>query len=331
VAGVEGGAARLGYSRSRRLSHSSRSDRENGGTSSPVFLVEEPTRTLDDLVVSDSVRRRIDIAVSVVKYHDILYNEWNLRKLDPHRKGFAINIYGPSGTGKTLCAEALAHHFGRQYISVSYAEIESRYVGETPKNIVRCFSSAREHDAVLIFNEADSILGSRLSDVTQSADHSVNVSRAVMLTELDHFDGFVAFTSNFAENYDRAFVRRILAHVRFELPDLATRERLWTLLLPQELPQADDVDAHSLAVASDGLAGGDIVNVIIAAAARTVTRPTEEQVVSLVDLQHEIDAARQAAREVGKYPGRYRPSSVTLPDAATENPGSGSPPGPVDT
>ena len=143
-----------------------------------TFTAEAPVRTMDELVVAEVVRRRVEAALSRVINHELLYETWNLRSLDPRRAGVALNFYGPPGTGKSLCAEAVAHRLGRAALFVNYAEIESRYVGETPKNIVRAFEAARAQDAVLVFDEADSILGSRLSSVTQSADHGVNVSRA---------------------------------------------------------------------------------------------------------------------------------------------------------
>ncbi|MGQ0777965.1 MAG: ATP-binding protein [Pseudonocardiales bacterium] len=264
------------------------------------FPVRKPVRDLASLVIPDGVRQRLETAIRLVKYHDVLFDQWDLKSIDPHHQGVALNLYGPSGTGKTLAAEALAAHLGRGFIDVSYAEIESRYVGETPKNIVRCFAAARRHDAVLVFNEADSILGSRLSTVTQSADHSVNVSRAVMLAQLDEFTGVVVFTSNFPRNYDPAFVRRILAHVRFDLPDLPTRHRLWAALLPKLLPLAADVDLGLLADASEGLAGGDLVNVILAAAAKAVDRPVQDCCVHLADLLDELTELRDTKREVGK-------------------------------
>ncbi|MGH3938952.1 MAG: ATP-binding protein [Pseudonocardiaceae bacterium] len=266
----------------------------------PEFPVRKPVRDLAGLIISDGVRQRLETAIRLVKYHDVLFNQWDLKSIDPHRQGVALNLYGPPGTGKTLAAEALAAHLGRGFIDVSYAEIESRYVGDTSKNIVRCFAAARRHDAVLVFNEADSILGGRLSAVTQSADHSVNVSRAVMLAQLDEFTGLVVFTSNFPRNYDTAFVRRILAHVRFDLPDRPTRHRLWAALLPKLLPLAADVKLGRLAEASDGLAGGDLVNVILTAAAKAVDRPVGDCYVRLVDLLDEITELRDTKRRVGK-------------------------------
>jgi SpoVK/Ycf46/Vps4 family AAA+-type ATPase len=286
--------------------------------SQPVFAAEDPRRSLGDLIVPDDVRSRIESALSLIQNHETLFITWNLAKLDPYYKGVAINLYGPSGTGKSLCAEAIAHRIGRPFINVNYAQIESRYVGQTPKNIESAFTAARENDAVLIFDEADALLGSRLSHVTQSADHAVNVSRTTMLRQLDRFDGLVVFTTNFPENYDAAFVRRILTHVRFELPDLDTLRRLWSHMLPTELPLANDVDIGVLAHESEGLAGGDLVNVVIVAATTAVNRAAEHRMVSLEDLRSEIRSMRRARAEVGKPPDGARIVSVRTLSADSE-------------
>jgi SpoVK/Ycf46/Vps4 family AAA+-type ATPase len=270
----------------------------------PTFVPRQPRRAMSDLIVPEAVRHRIDLALSQVDNPDLLYQKWNLKKIDPYRTGTALNFYGPSGTGKSLAAEAIASHRGQPLIDVSYAEIESKYVGDTPKNIVACFCEAAAQNAVLVFNEADSILGSRLSSVTQSSDHSVNVSRAVMLSQLDAFDGLVVFTTNFPRNYDAAFVRRILVHVRFDLPDEETRRALWAALIPAEIPGAAALDLDALAAASDGLSGGDMVNAVKAAAAIAVSRAGDDQVLRDEDLTAEIKAIRQAKSEVGKPPSR---------------------------
>lgn len=202
------------------------------------FEPEKPRRALNDLVVSSTVPARIETALSLIRFHHELYNEWNLKKIDPYGAGTAINLFGPSGTGKTFCAEAIAHYLEKTIIDVSYAELESKYVGETPKNVVAAFEKAHETDSVLFFDEADSVLGKRVTNITQSADSSINQSRAVMLKQLDKFSGVVIFATNFPRNYDGAFVRRILAHIEFELPDEECRFRLWQYLLPAEVPGA---------------------------------------------------------------------------------------------
>jgi SpoVK/Ycf46/Vps4 family AAA+-type ATPase len=276
-----------------------------------MFIPEYPYRSLEDLIVPSSVRARIETALNRIRYHDELYNEWNLKKVDPHGTRIAINLFGPPGTGKTLCAEVIAHYLGKKIIRVNYAEIESKYVGETPKNITAAFKKARETDSVLFFDEADSILGKRLTHVIQSADHGVNVSRSTMLLQLDKFDGIVLFATNLARNYDGAFIRRILAHIEFELPDEGCRIRLWKHLLPAEVPIANDITAEWLATESDGLAGGDILNVVVASASQAVQRSGDFRCISRADVREEIYHVRIAREKIGSSIIKEGKSSLT--------------------
>lgn len=165
------------------------------------------------MVLSKETAQEIDSVCAKIEYHSVLYDEWGLSTIDPRGDRVAVSLYGPPGTGKTMCAEALAHRFGKPILEVDYADVESKYVGETPKNIRAAFKRAQECGALLFFDEADSILGKRMTNVTQSADHSVNVSRAVMLRQMDLFSGIVVFATNLARNYGPAFVRRIPYHI----------------------------------------------------------------------------------------------------------------------
>lgn len=277
---------------------------------SETFIPEEPNRTLSELVVPSSVRARIDTALNRIQFHDVLYNQWNLKKVDPNGNRIAINLFGPPGTGKTFCAEAIAHHLRRKIITVNYAEIESKYVGETPKNITAAFKKAHETNSVLFFDEADSILGKRLTNVTQSADHGVNVSRSVMLLQLDKFDGIVIFATNLARNYDSAFVRRILTHIEFELPDEESRLKLWRYLLPVEVPVDKDVALDWLAKESSELAGGDILNVVIAAASRAVERIEIDRKILLADFLEEIEYVRVSKQRISALEDSKKTISV---------------------
>lgn len=270
-------------------------------TATAVTFDPRPARrTLEDLVVPAAVADRIRLALLRMEHHEVLYREWNLQQNDPTRTGTAANFYGPPGTGKTMAAEAVAHRLGRPVIEVDYAQIESKYVGETPKNIVACFAAAEQSGAVIVFNEADSLLGARLSAVTQGSDTAVNVARAVMLTQLDNFQGLVVFTTNFPRNYDSAFVRRIAVHVEFDLPDRPTLERLWAALVPAEVPGSAGLDPVKLAAASDGLAGGDIRTVVENACVRAVARSGAERVLRGDDLLAEIEVVRKAKEDVGR-------------------------------
>ena len=114
-------------------------------------------------------------------------------------RAIILNFYGKAGTGKSMAAEAVAKALGKKIYHINYSELESKYVGETPKNIRKAFECATRDDAMLIFDEADSFLGKRLTSVTQSADYGVNITRSVLLMELEKFAGVVVFTTNLKE------------------------------------------------------------------------------------------------------------------------------------
>lgn len=264
------------------------------------FVVETPRHRLKDLIVPERTMAQISSLLTKVKYHRVLYEDFGLGEIDPYGGRTAINLYGPPGTGKSLAADAIANELGMGIIRANYAEIESKYVGETPKNIKAAFRKARETNALLFFDEADSILGKRLSNITQSTDHAVNVSRSVMLLELDHFSGVVVFATNLASNYDTAFVRRILGHVEMPLPDADARSRLWHYHIPSRLPvQLCGEDWDRLVLETEGLAGGDILNVVVYAASMAIEREGPSCRVTLNDFLAAVEASKRARQEIG--------------------------------
>jgi ATP-dependent 26S proteasome regulatory subunit len=259
---------------------------------------EVPKRTLEQLVVPSNVRTQIEAAMARLRSHEMLYRDWGLESVDPKGSAIALNLYGPPGTGKTFCAEAIAGSLERPFLRVSYAELESKYVGDTAKNLVGVFRAAVSSGSVLFFDEADAVLSRRIACVTQSTDHALNVTRSVLLMELDRFDGVVLFATNLVISYDPAFLRRMFAHIRFELPDQASRELLWRQLLPTKLPREDDIDPKWLAAQTNGLSGGDLMGVVIRAACRAVQRAGEKQRVTRDDLRQEIAAVALARGEI---------------------------------
>jgi ATP-dependent 26S proteasome regulatory subunit len=265
-----------------------------------VFAPQLPKRKLANLILDELSQGQLSAALAKIRHHDKIYKEWDLQSVHPEGRGLAINLYGPPGTGKSFAAEAIADHLGRSIIRVDYAQIESRYVGETPKNIVAAFQAAAHHDALLFFDEADSVLSRRLSNITQAADYSVNVTRSTMLLELDSFRGVVIFATNLAAQYDPAFVRRILAHIHFPLPGPAARAALWQAHLPAKMPLATDVDLNNLVQSSEGFSGSDILNAVILAAANAAQR--EAHVVAGPDFAAALAQVQQSKTEVGNGP-----------------------------
>lgn len=266
-----------------------------------MFATEKPKRQLKDLVVSKKVKLQLESLLTKVKYHDVLYEDFGLNTVDTTGGRTAINLYGPPGTGKSFAAEAIANELQMDIIRVNYAEIESKFVGETPKNIKAVFQKAKESNAVLFFDEADSILGKRLSNITQSTDHAVNVSRSVMLLELDNFSGITIFATNFASNYDSAFVRRILGHIEMPLPDQDSRELLFKKLIPSKLPiELSESDRVCMIIETEGLSGGDILNIIVNASSMALQREGKTCKIKLNDFVTAIHSSKKAKDEIGQ-------------------------------
>lgn len=226
----------------------------------------EPRFELEQVALNKSVRQQIKTAISAVKYKKKMSEEWGMSEYFAGNRAIILNFYGKPGTGKSMTAEAVAKALGKKVYHINYSELESKYVGETPKNIRKAFECATKDDAVLIFDEADSFLGKRLSSVTQSADYGVNITRSVLLMELEKFSGVVVFTTNLISNYDEAFKRRILLSVYFEMPDEEARAVIWNLHLGKKMPLHSEVTAESLAGRYDGISGADIKDMVFYAA-----------------------------------------------------------------
>ena len=240
-------------------------------------LVEavEPQRSFDDVVLPERTLHALNHALALVRKHDLIFRQWGLAERHDTGMGLAFHFAGPPGTGKTICAEALAYSLDRRLLVVRYAELESRWVGQTAKHVAAVFRAAERQDAVLFFDEADAIAGRRFSSVQAAVEREANSVVNVLLHELESFPGVVIFATNLASNMDPAFERRIRTHILFEMPSAEERERIWQVQLhPRKTPLADDVDFRALAEAYPR-SGGDIKNAVLKAAqiATTETGP----------------------------------------------------------
>ena len=231
-----------------------------------------PQRTLDDVVLPPATRRSLDQALAHVTQHDLIFNKWGLRERHPTSLALAFNFAGAPGTGKTICAEAIAHALGRRLLIVRYDQVESMWMGETPKNIVTTFRLARKENAVLLFDEADSIASRRAVSLDHGFVRETNTVINVLLQEIERFNGVVIFATNLAANFDPAFERRIRTHVLFEMPGAHERERIWQLQLHARTPIAEDVDFRALAGRYEA-SGGDIRNAVLKAAMGAAAEP----------------------------------------------------------
>src|SRR3989338_2011688 len=221
-----------------------------------------PKKSLSDLVLPWDVESQVIMALKQITSYSKLIKDYGLKKILKSNT-IALNFIGLPGTGKTLTAEVVAKHLGKKLYVVRYSDLVDSYVGETSKNIVKVFNYARENSAVLFFDEADAIASTR-TNVMNATDSENNLVRNVLLKELENFNGIVIFATNLAENFDKAFERRIHMHILFKMPDVHDRERLWKTLC-RGLKIHKDVNFKELS-RRYAFSGGNTRNAILNAA-----------------------------------------------------------------
>ena len=257
----------------------------------------EPCWQLNDLILPDDTTEAIQQAANTILVYPTV-ERW-LGNVDKGGHRVAVNFYGPPGTGKTSSADALAALLSLKIMKVNYADMESRFVGQTPKNVRIAFRQAQEAKALLFFDEADSILSRRFKSLSQASEAHINQTRSTMMLELEQFQGVVVFATNLQENYDDAFVRRIAAHVRFSLPNKKLRLQLWQMYMPNTLPKTTDVDVEKLANLSEDFSPANIATAVRQAAIMAAIRSGDSQRVCFSDLEKAINRIKNAQSEVG--------------------------------
>lgn len=268
-----------------------------------LYQIDIPRLCLDEVILSKSTRLQLEEGMAKLRFHKIIYEDWNFQKIDKQGKAVILNFFGEPGTGKTLTAEGFAGSINKSIIKLGIAELESKFMGETSKNIQTIFKVAKENDSVLFFDEADTLLGKRLSSVTQGIDNEVNAMRSTLLIELEKFDGVAIFATNFAKNYDEAFRSRISHHIYFDLPDLEARKQLWNLMLVKEIPLAENREdvIEKIAKLSEGFSGRDIrtcMRLVLPKALLESEQNNTEKMVTLKQLGDVIEQVKQAQKEV---------------------------------
>ena len=242
-----------------------------------------------DLVLPDRQRETLASISAYLRHRDHVLTEWGYEKTVARTQGLKVLFAGESGTGKTMAAEVLGGELGLELFRVDLATIVSKYIGETEKNLDRIFEAATGSNAILFFDEADALFGKR-SDVSDAHDRYANIEVAYLLQKMEGYPGAVILATNFRQNIDDAFVRRLDFVIDFPFPEPDDRKLIWRLLLPEEAPLSDDVDLEFLSVQFK-LSGGAIRNCSMSAAFQAADEGTS------ITMRHLV---RAVAQEFGK-------------------------------
>jgi ATP-dependent 26S proteasome regulatory subunit len=217
-----------------------------------------------DLVLPPEGRGRVEEFIARRAFAHKVYGEWGFGDRLERGKGSIALFSGPPGTGKTMLAGLIAKGLGLDLYQVDLSQIQSRWIGETEKQLGRVFDLAERAHAVLLFDEADSLLARR-TDVETSNDRYANANVNYLLQRLEQYTGVVVLTTNKDAALDEALQRRLTLHLRLDVPEILEREQLWRSFLPQGAPRDPDLDVAALAREFE-LTGGLIKNVVVRAA-----------------------------------------------------------------
>jgi len=210
--------------------------------------------------ILDSLRE----LVGRVRHGRLVYDTWGMSRTMHSSRGLTAMFQGRPGTGKTLVAGVIARELGLDLYQVDLSKVMSKWIGETERNLATIFDAAEDGQAVLLFDEADSLFAKR-TEVRSSNDRYANLEVNYLLQRIDSFEGIAILTTNHGTSIDQALKRRLSFRLSFPFPDEETREQLWRTHLPPELPTSGPLTFDTLARKYQ-ISGGYIRNACLRAA-----------------------------------------------------------------
>jgi hypothetical protein len=257
-----------------------------------LALKIEPRYGWADIVLPEEEMDILHEIVSMVRERTLVLEDWGLGSKLVSSKGIASLFAGEPGTGKTLAAQVIAKELGMDLYKIDLSTVVSKYIGETEKNLEMIFTQARNSNAILFFDEADSIFGKR-SEVKDAHDRYANIEVGYLLQRMETYDGIVILATNLHANMDDAFTRRLQFIVDFPFPDADQREAIWNVLFPSNAPRTKNLNFKNYARRFP-LAGGNIRNVIVHAAfaAASAKEP--------ISHQHLIQGIKRELKKMGR-------------------------------
>lgn len=247
--------------------------------------------TLDDLKLQPSQKQILHNVCSHIWHRHKVFDTWKLQTKYTYGTGVSCLFAGPPGTGKTMAAQIMSTMLELPLYRIDLSQVVDKYIGETEKKLEEIFNRAEKSNTILFFDEADSIFGKR-SEVNEAKDRYANTEVSYILQKIDEYDGIVILATNFKNNIDEAFMRRIRYVVEFMMPDVDMRYEIWKGCFPKEVPM-EDIDFHYLARNFE-LSGGNIKNIVLNAVFLAADEDVE------VNMLHILESLRMEKLKTGK-------------------------------
>jgi len=245
----------------------------------------------EDIFLQKDTKEQLNEICNYIKYKGRVYSEWGFERKLSLGKGLNALFSGPSGTGKTMAAGIIANEVKLDLYKIDLSNVVSKYIGETEKNLARIFKEAQTTNAILFFDEADALFGKR-SEVRDSHDRYANIEINYLLQKMEEYDGIVILASNFSNNIDDAFLRRLHFKVDFPSPDEKLRGIIWKNIFPRETPVAENIDYGFLSRFK--ITGGNMKNIALCAAFLAASDS------GTVKMEHLIKGTQREFQKIGK-------------------------------
>lgn len=252
----------------------------------------EPKYTWNDIVLRPDQLTQLQELCNQTKYRHVVYGEWGFGQKLSLGKGLNVLFSGLPGTGKTMAAEVIAHDLQLDLYKIDLSQIVSKYIGETEKNLDRIFTAAANSNAILLFDEADTLFGKR-SEVQDAHDRYANIEIGYLLQKMEEYEGIAILTTNLRSSIDDAFVRRLRFIIDFPLPNLQERFQIWQQVWPSVLPKSQELDFELLAQRFE-ISGASIRNIALAAA---FLAASDDRVVTM---EYVVRATQREYQKIGK-------------------------------
>ncbi|MBM4319095.1 MAG: ATP-binding protein, partial [Deltaproteobacteria bacterium] len=248
--------------------------------------------TWEDMILEQETQEALEEMLSFARHKRFILHDWGFRSKVPYGAGLSCLFSGPPGTGKTMAASIIARELGMELFRIDLSRVVNKYIGETEKNLGRIFDEARESNAVLLFDEADSLFSKR-TDVRSSVDRYANLEVNYLLQRMEDHEGVTLLTTNMEASLDEAFKRRLKFRIHFPFPDGKARARLWRIMIPRQAAIEEGIDWVKLGGEFE-MSGGHIKNAVLRAAILAASEGRS------IAMEHLRRAGLQEYREMGK-------------------------------
>eukprot|EP01130_Rhizamoeba_saxonica_P009590 TRINITY_DN3905_c0_g1_i1.p1 TRINITY_DN3905_c0_g1~~TRINITY_DN3905_c0_g1_i1.p1 ORF type:complete len:371 (-),score=93.94 TRINITY_DN3905_c0_g1_i1:35-1147(-) len=223
---------------------------------SGVILKQKPNVKWDDVAGLHGAKEALKEAVIMpIKFPQLFEHR------DPWH---GILLYGPPGTGKSFLAKAVATEANATFFSVSSADLVSKWLGQSERQVKQLFTMGRESKPSIIFiDEIDSLCGNRSDNESESSRRIKTEFLVQMNGVSDDMEGVLLLAAtNMPWSLDPAVRRRFEKRIYIGLPDVGARSKMFKIHLGKTPHHLTHADFRDLAERTEGYSGSDLAIVV---------------------------------------------------------------------